>query len=151
MIDVKQRVGYLPFAKMTDLNSYRMVLLCLTLIFFLVATLSRVDITLAEWDHVSLNAAHYWSKGISNAWLFAHPPLYPSFLALIFKIFGSGAEVARVGNIACSLLTGLILFRLTAQTCSRQAAFWATMIYFVSPVCIQGVSSLDMADTSLFP
>jgi 4-amino-4-deoxy-L-arabinose transferase-like glycosyltransferase len=151
MIDVKQRVGYSPFAKMTDLNSYRIVLLCLALSLFLVATLSRVDITLAEWDHVILNAAQYWSKGINKAWFFDHPPLYPSFLALLFKIFGSGAEVARVGNIACSLLTGLILFRLTAQLCSRQAAFWATMIYLVSPVCIQGLSSLDMADTSLLP
>ena len=151
MIDVKQRVGYSPFAKMTDLNSYRIVLLCLALSLFLVATLSRVDISLAEWDHVILNAAQYWSKGINKAWFFDHPPLYPSFLALLFKIFGSGAEVARVGNIACSLLTGLVLFRLTAQTCSRQAAFWATMIYLVSPVCIQGISSLDMADTSLLP
>ena len=109
MIDVKQRAGYLLFARMTDLNSYRLVLLCLALSLFLVATLSHVDITLAEWDHVSLNAAQYWSKGISKAWFFAHPPLYPSFLALLFKIFGSGTEVAMAGNISCSLLTGLIL------------------------------------------
>jgi hypothetical protein len=132
-------------------NYSRLFLLAFALAFFLMATLTRLNIPLAEWDHVILSAAEDWSRGIDRAWLFDHPPLYPSVLALVFRVFGSGAAVARAVNVAFVLLTALCVYRFAAKFFNPTAAFWALIVYLMHPVTIQGVSSLDMADTSMLP
>ena len=132
-------------------NYSRLFLLAFALAFFLMATLTRLNIPLAEWDHVILSAAEDWSRGIDRAWLFDHPPLYPTVLALVFHVFGSGAAVARAVNIAFVLLTALCVYRFAAKFFNPTAAFWALIVYLMNPVTIQGVSSLDMADTSMLP
>jgi hypothetical protein len=43
------------------------------------------------------------------------------------------------------------LFRTAKVLFDRDAALWAATSYFMSPVCIQGVLSMDVADTSLLP
>ncbi len=106
---------------------------------------------MAEWDFVSIDAAQNWAQGINKDWLFDHPPLYPFFLTILFKFFGSNIVVARLGNIFCILLTGLVLFRMTSILFNRDAAFWTITFYFLSPACIQGVVSMDVADTSILP
>lgn len=118
---------------------------------FLLGTLTKLATPLAEWDYVSIDAAQNWAQGIDKVWLFDHPPLYPLFLTVLFKFFGSSIVVARVGNIFCVALTGFILFRVAAVLFNRDAAIWAAMLYLISPVCIQGVISMDVADTSLLP
>ena len=132
-------------------NYSRLFLLAFALAFFLMATLTRLNIPLAEWDHVILSAAEDWSRGIDRAWLFDHPPLYPSVLALVFRVFGSGAALARAVNVAFVLLTALCVYRFAAKFFNPTAAFWALIVYLMHPVTIQGVSSLDMADTSMLP
>lgn len=118
---------------------------------FLLGTLTKLETPLAEWDYVSIDAAQNWAKGINREWLFDHPPLYPFFLTILFKVFGSSIVVARIGNTFCIVLTGLLLFRTASILFNRNAANWAMMLYFMSPVCIQGVISMDVADTSLLP
>ena len=125
--------------------------LALVLALFLLGTLTKLSIPLAEWDYVSIDAAQNWAKGINKAWLFDHPPLYPFFLTILFKSFGPSIAVARIGNVFCVLLTGFILFRIARVLFDRDAALWTTTLYFLSPVCIQGVTSMDVADTSLLP
>lgn len=125
------------------------LLLALTL--FLLGTLTKTAIPLAEWDYVSVDAARNWAHGINKEWLFDHPPLYPFFLTILFKFLGSSIVVARIGNTICCLVTGLFLFRTANLLFDRDAAIWAATSYFVSPVCIQGVLSMDVADTSLLP
>ncbi|MHB8910439.1 MAG: ArnT family glycosyltransferase [Syntrophales bacterium] len=106
---------------------------------------------MAEWDYISIDAAQHWAQGINKEWLFDHPPLYPFFLTILFKFFGSSIVVARMGNIFSAVLTGLILFHTAAVLFNRNAAIWIMTLYFMSPVCIQGVISMDVADTSLLP
>ncbi len=119
--------------------------------FFLAVTLARLDVPLAEWDHVILDAAQAWSRGEERVWLFDHPPLYPGLLAVAFRLFGAGAEVARAVNAAFVLLTAFAVFRFAARIWNADAALWAFVLYLLNPVGIQGVCSLDMADTSVLP
>jgi hypothetical protein len=132
-------------------NYYRLSLTVLALAVFLAATLSRVSIPMAEWDHVILSAAADWAQGVHHEWLFDHPPLYPACLALVFRAFGAGADVARTVNIACVLVTALCLYRWSAIVFNSKAAFWALVVFLAHPFPIQGVSSMDMADTSMLP
>ncbi len=125
--------------------------LLLALALFFLGTLTKIAIPLAEWDYISIDAARNWAQGINKEWLLDHPPLYPFFLTILFKFLGSSVVVARIGNILCCLATGLLLFRTAKVLFDRDAALWAATSYFMSPVCIQGVLSMDVADTSLLP
>lgn len=125
--------------------------LVFSLSLFLLGTLTKLSIPLAEWDYVYIDAAQQWAQGINKEWRIDHPPLYPFFLTILFKFFGSNIIVARLGNIFCILLTGLVLFRMTSILFNRDAAFWTITFYFLSPACIQGVVSMDVADTSILP
>ena len=66
-------------------------------------------------------------------------------------MFGFSVEVARAVNILCVLTTTFVMYRLASKIVGSKAAFWASAIYLTTPVTIQGISSLDMADTSLLP
>ena len=56
---------------------------------FTIGVASILNDPLTTWDHVSYSAAEDWSKGIPSVWLSDHPPGYPIFLTLVFKIFGA--------------------------------------------------------------
>ncbi|MBN1104908.1 MAG: glycosyltransferase family 39 protein [Deltaproteobacteria bacterium] len=118
---------------------------------FLFGFLDKLAMPLAEWDHVTLDAAENWSKGVNEPWLFDHPPLYPIYLTILFKVFGSGITVARLGNAFCVILTAMKVFQMTSKLYDRQAAVWASAVYLSNPVVIQGVTSLDVGDTSILP
>jgi hypothetical protein len=136
---------------MIKINRYTYYFLFTSLVVFLFGSLTKLDIPLGEWDRVSLYAAESWAKGINKEWIFDHPPLYPFFLTVLFKLFGPGPVTARLGNIFSVLFTAMILFRLTSQLFNRDTAAWAVFFYLSSPVCIQGTSSMNVADTSLLP
>jgi hypothetical protein len=125
--------------------------LLFSVVIFLCGVLIKLDVPLAEWDRVSIDAAVKWSRGINSPWHFVHPPLYPFFLTLLFKLFGSGVTIARLGNAFSILLTAFVLSALTSRIYNRNAAIWATTFYLLNPVSIQGITSLDVADTSLLP
>lgn len=133
------------------LDHCRILFIGSALALFFGGTLSQLHIPLAEWDHVILSAAEDWSLGIPRAWRFDHPPLYPAVLSVVFSVFGPGAAVARWVNIAWVLLTAVGVYRFAAAWEGRDAALWALILYLISPGSIQGVASLDMADTSLLP
>ena len=120
-------------------------------ILFASGILIKLQIPLAEWDRVSLYAAENWSIGINSPWLFDHPPLYAFYLTFLFKIFGPSIAAARLGNALCILLTALLLFHFALKLYDLEASIWAASIYLLSPVSIQGISSMDVADTSLLP
>ena len=132
-------------------NYYWIFIFGLALALFLIATLGRLSIPLAEWDHVILSAAADWSRGVEHIWLFDHPPLYPAVLAIVYYVFGEGALVARSMNIGFVLLTALCLYGGSRKVFDSNAALWALVLFLTNPVSIQGVSSLDMADISMLP
>ena len=136
---------------MNEASKYTQCFLYTSVVIFLLGSITKISVPLAEWDHMSLCAAESWAKGIDKAWVFDHPPLYPFFLTALFKLFGPSVEIARLGNILSVLLTAIVLFRLASQLFNRDTAAWAVFFYLLSPVCIQGTSSMDMADTSLLP
>jgi hypothetical protein len=129
----------------------RFLLLLFSCLFFLSGALTKFDVPLAEWDYISMDAAHHWAQGINKIWIFDHPPLYPFFLTILFKLFGSSVAVARAGNIFCVVLAGLLLFRIASILFNRDTAFWTVILYFISPISIQGITCMDVADTSLLP
>lgn len=125
--------------------------LFLSIVVFLSGVSQNLNAPLAEWDRVCLSAAENWSKGISSAWLFDHPPLYPAFLALVFRIFGVSVSVARLANVLCVLVTTLVTYKLASRLSNREAGLWAVALYLLCPISIQGMTSMDVADTSLLP
>jgi hypothetical protein len=126
-------------------------LLLLSVGTFLVGAFQNLHDPLFEWDRVMLIAAGNWARGINSIWLFDHPPLYPAFLTLVFSIFGHIIQYARLANMSCVLLTAWIIFRLTSQLSNRKAGFWSLIFYLLSPLCIQGITDFNGADTSLLP
>ncbi|NQT54909.1 MAG: glycosyltransferase family 39 protein [Desulfobacteraceae bacterium] len=136
---------------MNKVSKYTQSFLYTSLVIFLLGSFTKISVPLAEWDHVSFCATEDWAKGINKAWIFDHPPLYPFFLTALFKSFGPGVVIARLGNIFSVLITAMVLFRLASQLFNRDTAAWAVFFYLLNPVCIQGTSSMDMADTSILP
>ncbi len=118
---------------------------------FILGISLKIDAPLSEWDRVCLSAAINWSKSINIPWFFDHPPGYPIFLTLVFKIFGASVFVARLANGFCLLLAGLGVYKLTTYISHRTAGLWATIFFFTSAIVIQGSKSMDVADTSLLP
>jgi 4-amino-4-deoxy-L-arabinose transferase-like glycosyltransferase len=132
-------------------RNYTYLFLSVSLLVFLFGSLTKLNLPLAEWDHISLAAAESWSKGINTPWIFDHPPLYPFFLTIVFKFTGPGQQAARAANLLCVILTCFVLFRFTADIFDKDTALWSVILYLLSPVCIQGTQLMDVADTSLLP
>jgi 4-amino-4-deoxy-L-arabinose transferase-like glycosyltransferase len=118
---------------------------------FLIGTLMKLHVPIVEWDQISFKAAKNWSVGINQKWVFDHPPLYPFFLTILFKIFGTKIAVARIGNVIVVCIAAIMLFRLVTQAFNRQAAYFSVGFYLFNPVCIQGTYIMDVADTSILP
>lgn len=120
-------------------------------VFFLSAAASKASVPLAEWDHVALEAATSWANGASHPWIYDHPPLYPAFLAVVFKLLPAGPVTARMANAAAVMATAVSLLFWGRRLFDGWAAAWAVAVFLACPVVVQGVQSLDMADTSLLP
>lgn len=126
-------------------------ILILSLCIFTIGVASKLDDPLTTQDHRSYSAAEDWSKGIHSAWLSDHPPGYPIFLTLLFKIFGASIKAARLANAFCILLVAMFLYKLGRRLASHESGLWAAALYILSPVSIQGITLMDVADTSLLP
>jgi 4-amino-4-deoxy-L-arabinose transferase-like glycosyltransferase len=136
------------FNKRTNITYY---FLAFSVLLFLIGSLIKLNTPSAEWDYLYIDTAQNWAKGINKTPHFEHPPLYPLFLAILFKFFESSIVIARLGNTFCAFLTAFILFRLTSKLFSRDSALWTIIFYFLGPICIQGISIMDVADTSILP
>lgn len=151
----KNRVSYTatftPISYPYKVRNYTYLFLSASLLVFLYGSLTKLNLPLAEWDHISLVAAKNWSRDINTPWIFDHPPLYPFFLTIAFKIIGPGHLVARAANLLCVILTCFVLFHFTADIFDKDSALWSVVLYLLSPVCIQGTQLMDVADTSLLP
>jgi len=132
-------------------RNYTYLFLLAALLVFLCGSLTKLNLPLAEWDHISLAAAESWSEDINTPWIFDHPPLYPFFLTIVFKFTGPGQHAARSANLLCVILTCFVLFHFTADIFNKDTALWSVILYLLSPVCIQGTQLMDVADTSLLP
>jgi hypothetical protein len=126
-------------------------MLFLSISFFVIGFVSKIDAPLLEWDHVVLKAAQNWSKGINSPWIFDHPPLYPMILTVPFLLFGATFQVARITNAFYILLTAWFIFKLSKYLSNRNSGLWAAVIYLLSPSVIQGSLSMDVADANLLP
>ena len=79
------------------------IFLVLSIFVFIFSVTSKLNAPLVIWDYAYYSTAENWSKGINSEWSIDHPPGYPLFLTLIFKIFGAGIPVARLANAFCIL------------------------------------------------
>jgi len=123
----------------------------ISLLVFVLGIWLKLNAPLAEWDRVSLFAATNWSQVINTPWIFDHPPGYPIFLALVFKIFHASVSVVRITNAFCLFMTAFGAYKLVSWFYDKHAGLWAASLYLMSPIVIQSSQSIDMADTSLLP
>src|SRR5579863_3389366 len=76
----------------------------------------------------------FTDNGGPTSWL---PPIYPSLIAIAFKIFGvrsMGALCCLLGlNVVCSAITAGILYRIGLRCFSPDAAFAGALLWAVSP------------------
>ena len=84
--------------------------------------------------HVLNGAAPY------KDFFFAHPPLQPYVLALVFKIFGTSFWIAKAVSTVfaslCVLLTYLISKELYKDQHSKKSSFLSALIIFTTPAFI---------------
>lgn len=110
----------------------------------------------AQWDGWAMDA------GVNiNAGLFAsrpflvHTPLYIYLLALSQKLGGALLVNARLCNYACWLATGWLVWalarRASAAKTAAAAGFAAVLLYYTSPLALQGPLLLDLGDTAVVP
>ena len=104
-----------------DTSKFVHFMLFLSISFFVIGFVSKIDAPLLEWDHVVLKAVQNWSKGINSPWIFDHPPLYPMILTVPFLLFGATFQVARITNAFCILLTAWFIFRLSKYLSNRNS------------------------------
>lgn len=62
-------------------------------------------------------------------WYDAVPPLYPYFLAGMFKIFGMYSVWVKIVQIAISAISGYFIFKITERTFSYSAGIFALIIH----------------------
>ncbi|KAF5034056.1 Dolichyl-phosphate-mannose-protein mannosyltransferase [anaerobic digester metagenome] len=56
-------------------------------------------------------------------------PIYQYSVAKLYDVFGPREYVARIFSIALFALSALLLYRLVAETCSRELGLFTTLIY----------------------
>lgn len=111
----------------------------------------------AQWDGTALDAVLALGDGTSRTDPYLiHPPLYLHLLAFFKPLLGADLLAgARLVNSGCYLLTGWVIFLLGASLADeknkRSAGIIAALLYFTSPLALQGVFLLDLGDTSLIP
>lgn len=126
-------------------------ILFLAICIFVTGVITKLKAPLAEWDHYCLSYSMDWAKSINSPWFLDHTPGYSIFLAAVFKIFGISVRIARLANIFCIIVTIFLIYFLTKKTFNKNSAIWASIIYLISPIVIQGSMLMDYADTSLLP
>ncbi|MDO8619173.1 MAG: glycosyltransferase family 39 protein [Candidatus Daviesbacteria bacterium] len=57
------------------------------------------------------------------------PPLYPFFLALVYKVFGPNFEMAKIVQILLSALTGFLVYLIGKEIVSKKIGIVALIIY----------------------
>lgn len=111
----------------------------------------------AQWDGTALDAVLALREGsFRSAPYLIHPPLYLHLLAFFKPLFGADLLAgARFLNAACYLLTGWLVVLLAGSLAEARgktaAGVTAALLYFTSPLALQGVFLLDLGDTSLVP
>lgn len=146
---------------MTDGRARRLLLMAATLLLLPAALLllhsNKFALPTAQWDGTALGAVLALRGGTFRADPYLiHPPLYLHLLAFFKPLFGADLLAgARLVNSACYLLTGWVVFLIGASLADekirRPAGITASLLYFTSPLAIQGVFLLDLGDTSLAP
>jgi len=85
------------------------------------------------------NTGRYISNGVVpyKDFFFAHPPLQPYMLAVVFKIFGPSFWVAKVISLLsaslCVLLTYLMSKELSSELKNNKASIISALIFLVTP------------------
>ena len=62
------------------------------------------------------------------------PPLYPTTLAVVYRLFGlENFQAVRLLQAGLSLLTALLLFRLGSEVSGRRVGYWLSALYAFYP------------------
>lgn len=110
----------------------------------------------AQWDGWALDAASAINNGtFALKPYLVHTPLYLYLLALSQKLGGSLIANARFFDYACWLPTGWLTWalarRYAAAGTAPAAGLAAALLFFTSPLSVQGPLLVDLGDTSLAP
>lgn len=118
---------------------------------------NKLALPTAQWDGIALDAVLALLNGTFRADPYlVHPPLYLHLLAFFKPLFGADLLAgARLVNSGCYLLTGWLIFLLGTSLSDEKiklpAGITAALLYFTSPLALQGIFLLDLGDTSLVP
>ncbi|MCB1195979.1 tetratricopeptide repeat protein [bacterium] len=98
---------------------------------------------------------HRWAlRLLKNGWLddtvFLGNPLYPYFLAVIYRIFGTSFTVVRCIQHCMGLLTCFFVYRIGMRWFSRFVGVAACTVLLLYPVVVFYEGSLVIATLSLF-
>ena len=64
-------------------------------------------------------------------------PIYPFFIAILYKFFGVHESIGRLLSISFSLVTIYFFYKLCLEiTCDKKLAFWSSFFYIVIPTNI---------------
>ncbi len=90
----------------------------------------------------------YWDWARNHVWLHK-PPLFLWLIALSIKIFGTNALAVRLPSILFSTLSVLLISKLARKKFSKEASWWATVIFTLNPflpLLVTGVLPTDHND-----
>lgn len=145
---------------MSGRNAIRLLTACALLLLPLALQLlhaNKFQLPTAQWDGTALDAVLAMRGGtFSSDPYLIHPPLYLHLLNLFQPLFQADLLAgARLFNAACYLLTGWVVFLLSASLSDAESktgsGLAGALLYLISPLAVQGVFLLDLGDTSLIP
>jgi hypothetical protein len=135
-----------------DINRWQLCLLIFAVVYgcILVAIISTNSMV---WDEVShLKGGLLLSRGQFIEWAFTnsfYPPVYDSFVALSFLLFGASIFSARLVSVVFLILTVFVIYGMANLLYnSRKAALLSTVLFAVMPGIIW-LSKLAMIETLL--
>jgi len=74
-------------------------------------------------------------RGTTEGYVESEFPLYPYWVALLYRVFGGVYEgLGRGVSAVFSALSVLILFKLTAKLYGRRTGYWAGLLFGVMPI-----------------
>jgi hypothetical protein len=101
-----------------------------------------------DYNRIAVNLAEHGEFALAvGSPTSLRPPVYPFFLAAVYRIFGiENFEVARLVQLGLSLLTGLLVFRLGSVVYTPTVGAWAATACLLYPSLL-GFNNLLLTET----
>lgn len=95
------------------------------------------------------------TRGPAGVTHFINLPLFPSLIALCFRLGSMTEAAARITGVLCVISMPFAIYHLAKEISSRQnyvsVALIACALFLTNPAIIQGALTIDTADATLLP